>query len=67
MEESASLNLLHLLDNVPVASTGSSNDNVLIEGPRYEHNQNEEVDHGAHSSHRLRTISVSHIPCPFYL
>ena len=62
MEKSACLDLFHLLDNIPITSTGCCNDNVLVEGPRYEDNQNEEVDHGAHSPHSLRTVSVSRFP-----
>lgn len=57
MKESSFINVDNLDDHIPVtASTGSRN-NVFVEWERNEHNDRQEVDCCANSSHALRNVA----------
>jgi len=59
VQQSAGLNLFELFDHVSVASTRRCDDNVLVEGPGYEDDENEEIDHCAYCSHCFWAIPIS--------
>jgi hypothetical protein len=60
VQQSPSFNLFQISHHVSVAATRGRYDNVLVEGPRYEDNEHEEIDQGTHCAHSLGAASVSY-------
>lgn len=57
MKETTSLNMLELQDDITIAAARRSGNDVLVEWPRYEDYQHEDIHHGADGAHGLGAAS----------
>lgn len=56
MQQSPFLDKLDVHDNIPVSTTTSSDNDILIERERYEYDDDQEVDDGADGAHALGQV-----------
>jgi hypothetical protein len=54
VQKSARLDQLQLLHDVSIAAARGCGDDVLVEWPRDEDDEDKQIDHGAHCTHGLR-------------
>jgi hypothetical protein len=62
VQEPACLDLFQLFHDIAVAAARGGSDNVLVEGPWDEYDEDEEVDHCADGAHGLR--AAGHVSSP---